>query len=36
MSFTATTISEHIWNEGKMEGVMEGEIKGEIKGQIRI
>jgi len=36
MSYTATTISEHIWNEGKMEGVIEGEIKGEIKGQIKI
>ena len=40
MSYTATTISEHIWNEGKMEGKMEGvtegEIKGEIKGQIKI
>jgi len=32
MSYTATTISEHIWNEG----VIEGEIKGEIKGQIKI
>ena len=31
MSYTATTISEHIWNEGKMEGVIEGEIKGQIK-----
>jgi hypothetical protein len=40
MSYTATTISEHIWNEGKMEGViegkMEGVIEGEIKGQIKI
>jgi hypothetical protein len=27
MSYTATTISEHIWNEGKMEGVIEGQIK---------
>ncbi len=40
MSYTATTISEHIWNEGKiegkMEGKMEGVIEGEIKGQIKI
>ncbi len=36
MSFTATTISEHIRNEGKIEGIIEGEIKGEIKGQIKI
>ncbi|MBF0230011.1 MAG: hypothetical protein HQK63_10585 [Desulfamplus sp.] len=28
MSFAATTISEHIWNEG--------ELKGELKGQIKI
>ncbi|MEI6262671.1 MAG: hypothetical protein WCR46_22570, partial [Deltaproteobacteria bacterium] len=28
---TATTISEHIWNEGKMEGEIKGEIKGQIK-----
>ena len=31
MSYTATTISEHIWNEGKMEGKMEGVIEGQIK-----
>ena len=31
MSFTATTISEHIRNEGKIEGIIEGEVKGQIK-----
>jgi flagellar biosynthesis/type III secretory pathway protein FliH len=44
MSFTATTISEHIRNEGKIEGKLEGKlegkiegiIEGEIKGQIKI
>jgi hypothetical protein len=36
MSYTATTISEHIWNEGKVEGKMEGKVEGVIEGQIKI
>ena len=36
MSYTATTISEHIWNEGKMEGKVEGKMEGVIEGQIKI
>jgi flagellar biosynthesis/type III secretory pathway protein FliH len=44
MSFVATTISEHIRNEGmiegkrqgKIEGMTEGLIKGKLEGQIQI
>jgi hypothetical protein len=39
MEFIETTISEHIFNQGRYEGEIrgkiEGEIKGEIKGQIK-
>ncbi len=31
MSFAATTISEHIWNEGKNEGIAEGKLEGKIE-----
>ena len=34
MSLTATTITEHYLNEGKIEGKIEGEIEGKIKGKI--
>ena len=34
MSFTATTITEHYLNEGRIEGEIKGEIKGKIKGKI--
>jgi hypothetical protein len=36
MSFVATTISEHIRNEGKIEGMTEGLAKGKLEGQIQI
>jgi hypothetical protein len=35
MSFTATTITEHYFNEGEIKGKIEGEIEGEIKGEIK-
>ncbi|MCP4352253.1 MAG: hypothetical protein GY795_42885 [Desulfobacterales bacterium] len=35
MDCIETTITEHIFNQGKTEGETEGEIKGEIKGQIK-
>ncbi len=35
MSFAATTISEHIHNEGKIEGKKEGKIEGNIEGEIK-
>jgi len=43
MEFIETTISEHIFNQGryegeikgKIEGKIEGEIKGQIKGEIK-
>ncbi|MBF0412364.1 MAG: hypothetical protein HQK70_06605 [Desulfamplus sp.] len=44
MTFTATTISEHYINEGRLEGIKEGKLEGklegikegEIKGQIKL
>jgi hypothetical protein len=36
MEFVETTISEHIFNQGKIEGKIEGIIQGELKGQIAI
>lgn len=36
MSFTATTISEHIRNEGKIEGKVEGKVEGKIEGKIEL
>jgi hypothetical protein len=36
MSLVATTISEHIRNEGKLEGKIEGKLEGKIEGQIQI
>ena len=35
MSFTATTITEHYFNEGKIEGEIKGKIEGEIEGEIK-
>jgi hypothetical protein len=35
MSYTPTTISEHIWNEGKIEDIIEGEIKGRLKVKLK-
>jgi flagellar biosynthesis/type III secretory pathway protein FliH len=32
MSFTATTITEHYFNEGKIEGEIKGKIEGKIEG----
>ena len=34
MSYTATTISEHIWNEGKIEGKIEGKVEGKMEGKM--
>jgi flagellar biosynthesis/type III secretory pathway protein FliH len=36
MEMVETTISEHIFNQGKAAGISEGELKGELKGQIVI
>ena len=33
MSFVATTISEHIRNQGMIEGIIEGKRQGEIEGK---
>ena len=35
MEFIETTISEHIFNQGRYEGEIKGKIEGEIKGQIK-
>jgi len=34
MEFIETTISEHIFNQGRYEGEIRGKIEGEIKGKI--
>ena len=34
MSFVATTISEHIRNEGRIQGISEGKIEGKAEGKI--
>jgi len=36
MELVETTISEHIFNQGKAEGIIEGELKGELKGQLAV
>jgi flagellar biosynthesis/type III secretory pathway protein FliH len=36
MSFAATTISEHIWNEGKVEGKVEGKAEGKAEGKVEM
>ena len=35
MDFVETTISEHIFNQGKIEGESKGEAKGEAKGKVK-